>query len=326
MSENEQHPAEPGDMQTVAIAPDTAEQPTVANVSADVLSTMKVEPPVESAETADPEATQALSADPATTQALTEDVTATQALAEDPTSTQPMAEDPTATRALIEDPTATRALADEEPPGTLLLTEPGDPSQNPVPTNPMATNPMATNPVATNPSQDSAAQGYRRVGPGVPAAQKQSSTSGIDPATAAAWHGVPPRKPRRALLRGWLLPLLVLAVVIALLLWRQSGGRLSVSGVTAAAGTPSIGCDSTQTVTATLRTNGAAGTIVYRWVRSDGTVSDALRQTVGNGTKQVDVVLRWAFSGHGSMHALATIDVESPGTASAVASFAYNCP
>lgn len=202
------------------------------------------------------------------------------------------------------EPAATQPFADEEAPGTLLLTTPGeDASQDPTPP-----------------------QEYRRIGPGVPAARKEPATSSIDPATAAAWHGIPRRKPRRALLRGWLLPLAVLVGVIVLLLWQHIGGRLAVSGAAASAGTPSIGCDSTETVTATLRTNGDAGTIVYRWVRSDGTVSDALQQSVDKGTKQVDVVLRWAFSGHGSMHALATIDVESPDTASAVASFAYNCP
>lgn len=213
------------------------------------------------------------------------------------------------------EPATTQASADEEAPGTLLPTMPAlpvDTSQGSVP--------------QSSVPQGSVPPGYRRIGPGIPAARKEPGTPGIDPATAAAWHGIPPRKPRRALLRGWLLPLAVLVGVIALLLWQHIGGRLSVSGVTASAGTPSIGCDSTETITATLRTNGDAGTIVYRWVRSDGTVSDALRQSVGDGTKQVEVVLRWAFSGHGSMHALATIDVESPGTASAVTSFAYNCP
>lgn len=198
--------------------------------------------------------------------------------------------------------TATRALVDEEVPGTLLLTAPIDSSQAPAP------------------------EEYRRVGPGVPAAEGGASTSRIDPATAAAWHAIPPEKPRQALRRGWLLPLAVLVGAVILLLWQHMGGPLSVSGVAASAGSPSIGCDSTETVTATLRTNGDAGTILYRWVRSDGTASDELRQSVSEGTKQVDVVLRWAFTGHGSMRALATIDVESPGAASAVASFVYSCP
>jgi hypothetical protein len=270
MSENEEHVAEPADVQTVAIAPDAGEQPTVPGVSADVVGTMKIDVPAE----------------PAATQALSDEEAPGTLLLTVPG----------------EVPGTMLLTAAGEAPGTMLLTTPGDVSQHPAP------------------------QEYRRIGPGVPAAQKEPGTSGIDPATAAAWHGAPPRKPRRALLRGWLLPLAVLVGVIILLLWRHIGGQLSVSGVAASAGTPSIGCDSTETITATLRTNGDGGTVVYRWVRSDGTVSDALRQPVNDGTEQVDVVLRWAFSGQGSMHALATIDVESPDTASAVASFAYNCP
>lgn len=272
MSENEEHAAaEPGDVQTVAIVPDAGEQPTVPEVSADVVGTMKVDTSAE--------------------------------------------------------PAATQALVDEEVPGTLLLTTPGDLSQDAVADDSVAQDsaPQGSGAQGSAP-QSSAPLEYRRIGPGVPAARKEPSTSSIDPATAAAWHGIPPRKPRRALLGGWLLPLVVLVGVIALLLWQHVGGRLSVSGVVASAGTPSIGCDSTETVTATLHTNGDAGTIVYRWVRSDGTVSGAISQPVSAGTKQVDVVLRWAFTGQGSMHALATIDVESPDTASAVASFGYNCP
>ena len=190
--------------------------------------------------------------------------------------------------------------------------------------------PAATQAFADDDNEEApaATQEFRRVGQGVPVPTPEAGprASEIDPATAAAWHGIPPKKPRRALLRGWLLPLLVLVGVIILLLWQRIGGPLSVTGASASAGTPSIGCDSTEIVTATLHTNGDAGTIVYRWVRSDGTVSDELRQTVSKGTNQIHVVLRWAFTGHGSMHALATIDVESPGAASAVASFDYVCP
>lgn len=262
MSENAEHAAEPGDAQTVAIAPGAGEQPTVPNVTADLAATMKVETPTE----------------PPATQALTVKV-----------------DTPT-------EPKATQALTVEELPGTLLM------------------------PTEAVPPEAGTPREYRRVGPGVPAAEEGSRTSGIDPATAAAWRGIPPSKPRRAPRRGWLLPLAVLLGVIALLLWQHLGGRLAVSGVAASAATATIGCDSTETVTATLRTNGDAGTILYRWVRSDGTVSDEIRQPVSNGTKQIDVVLRWAFTGHGSMHALARIDVQSPGAASAAAAFTYTCP
>ena len=205
--------------------------------------------------------------------------------------------------------TSTVALAEEdELTPTVALAEEAEPV---TPTKPM--------------SAPGSSGAYRRVGTGIPSAEAGASASQISPGIAAAWRGGPAEKPRRALLRGWLLPLVVLVGVIVLLLWQHLGGRVSVSGVAAAARTSVIGCDSTETVTATLRTNGEPGTIDYRWVRSDGTASDELHQSVSKGTKQVDVVLRWAFSGHGSMHALATIDVQSPGMASAVASFDYVC-
>jgi hypothetical protein len=60
-------------------------------------------------------------------------------------------------------------------------------------------------------------------------------------------------------------------------------------------------------------------------VRSDGTISEELQQRVTKGTHQVDVVLRWTFSGHGSTHAVATLNVVSPGSATAVAAFDYSC-
>lgn len=215
----------------------------------------------------------------------------------------------------------------EKPPGTGEEPTVPDVSGDLVATKMLDTPTEPTEPTPTpTPTLAFAEEGeYRRVGTGVPSPEPGSSASQISPATAAAWHGIVPKKSRRALLGGWLLPLVVLVGVIVLLLWQHYGGRLAVSGVGASARTPLIGCDSTETVTATLHTNGKPGTIQYRWVRSDGTVSDELQQRVSGGTTQLNVVLRWAFTGHGSMHALATIDVQSPGTASAVATFDYVC-
>jgi hypothetical protein len=298
VTEKMEHATGPDDLWTVAIEPGAvahgAIEPVAVAPDDGASETVAIAPGAELVPTV-PD----VSADLAATMYVTTDVasTVTTYVTTDVAST--------VTTNVVDTPTepvGTQALTGEEVPGTLLLTTPVDPSQGSVPAE------------------------YRRVGPGVPAAAGTPSASGIDPATAAAWHGTRAPKPRRALLRGWLLPLAVLVGVIALLLWQHVGGRLTVVGAAASPGTPSIGCDSTEVVTATLRTNGSAGTIVYRWIRSDGTVSDELRQTVGDGTKQVDVVLRWAFSGHGSMRALATIDVENPGTASAVASFSYSCP
>ncbi|MBR7829273.1 hypothetical protein KDK95_23400 [Actinospica sp. MGRD01-02] len=310
MTGNEkQHPADGAEVLTAAIVP------TVRDVSADVVATVAV-----NAAATDVVATVAVDA--------AADVVATVAVE--------AGADVVAATVVVDvsaEPAATQALAAEPAHGTLLMPtqadlSQADPSRADLPRAdlPQADYPQATEAPRAGAANPLAAQGYRRIGPGPAAALAGSGASRIDPATAAAWHGAAPKKRRRALLRGWLMPLLVLVGVIALLLWQRVGGRLEVSGVTASAGTASIGCDSTEVVTASLHTNGTAGTIVYRWVRSDGTVSGDLRQSVGDGTKQTDVVLRWAFSGHGSTRAVATIDVESPGAASAVASFVYSCP
>jgi hypothetical protein len=315
VSENEKHGAESGNVETVEVSPGTGEEPTIADVSGDLIATMMLESPTE------PVSTQPFAEDgePATPT----EVVPTQALAE-----EDELESPT-------EPVSTQPFADEDEPATPTEVVPtqalAEDDELESPTEPVSTQPLAEDGEPATPtkvmSADGASGEYRRIGTGVPGAGAGgTSVSQISPATAAAWHGGPPKKPRRALLRGWLLPLLVLIGVIVLLLWQHVGGRLSVSGAAVAARTSLIGCDTTEIVTATLHTNGKPGTIEYRWVRSDGTASDELQQRVSAGTTQVDVVLRWAFSGHGSMHALATIDVQSPGSASAVATFDYVCP
>ena len=335
MSENEKHRAESGNVETVAIPPAAGEEPTIADVSGDLIATMMLETPTEVAltqrlaedgESATP--TEVVSTQPFTDEDELEsptEVALTQPLAEDgesATPTEVVSTQPFADQDELESPTEvalTQPLAEDGEPATpteVVSTQPFAEEEEPEPATP--TKVM---------SADGASREYRRVGTGVPGlAAGGMSAAQISPVMAAAWHGSPPKKPRRALLRGWLLPLLVLIGVIVLLLWQHVGGRLSVSGAAVAARTPLIGCDTTETVTATLHTNGKPGTIEYRWVRSDGTASDELQQRVSAGTTQVDVVLRWAFSGHGSMHALATIDVQSPGSASAVATFDYVCP
>jgi hypothetical protein len=168
---------------------------------------------------------------------------------------------------------------------------------------------------------------YLRFGPGVP---MPVTTSPDMTQAIAAWHGeaapaedTSPR--RRRLLLSWLLPLLVLIAVIAILLWQRSGSQLSVTDAAVHATSPTLTCDGTANVAATMHTNGAAGTITYRWRRSDGTVSDALRQQVTKGSTNVQVVLLWSFHGQGSINATATLEVLSPSQLSASTTFIYTC-
>ncbi|MFF1909097.1 hypothetical protein [Kitasatospora sp. NPDC058218] len=158
----------------------------------------------------------------------------------------------------------------------------------------------------------------RRFGPGVP------------PQAAAVWHGtaVPeaPRPPRPRRVRRWLLPVAVVLGVLAFLFWRFTTPALAVTGVGVTTDPAGPGCGGTAVITAAVETNGGAGTLRYRWLRSDGTTSGEITQEIGSGAHRTDLVLRWSFEGQGSLQATATLEILSPASRTATASFAYHCP
>ncbi len=153
----------------------------------------------------------------------------------------------------------------------------------------------------------------RRFGPGVP------------PVAAAVWHGgAEPARPGR---RRWWIVVLLLLLSLAVLAWRWYTPPLAVTAVTAATAPDGPGCDGTAVVTASVITNGRPGTLRYRWLRSDGTTSGELSQSVPAGGRQADLVLRWSFDGHGTMRATATVEILGPGQRrSAATTFDYVCP
>lgn len=173
-----------------------------------------------------------------------------------------------------------------------------------------------------------------RFGPGVP-----TLTGSTDDRVASVCHGtVSPspdarsgkvthgRRPRRRVLGGWLLPAVVLIAVPAYLAWQRHAPALAVTGATVHTDSAGPACDGTATVTGTLHTNGLAGTVDYRWKRSDGTVSGTLQQHVARGAHRTDVVLRWTFDGHGTLRATAILEVLSPNSTTASVTFRYACP
>ncbi|MBD0739288.1 hypothetical protein [Streptomyces sp. CBMA29] len=182
------------------------------------------------------------------------------------------------------------------------------------------------------PGTEPFAPGLRRFGPGVPEGPEPSVGT---ERTAAVWHGtvrpgeepvLPPEQPRRkGALGGWLLALLVLLGVVAYLLWQHWPGSVKVEGVSVRNDTAVQGCHSTAKVVGTLRTSGDAGTVRYRWRRSDGTLSDELRQRVAKGRRSTDVVLLWSFDGRGTLQATATLEVLSPQRQSGSYTFTYRC-
>lgn len=165
-------------------------------------------------------------------------------------------------------------------------------------------------------------------GPGIPA----TVDTGADQAVRV-WHGTerPDQRPpgsrarRRRRLGGWLLPAIVLIGVLAYLGWQRYAPALAVTGVSVRTDPAGPGCDGTAIVTGTVSTNGQAGTVEYRWRRSDGTVSGPLRQAVARGARDTDVVLRWTFDGRGALRATATLEVLAPDPTSASDTFRYRC-
>ncbi len=156
----------------------------------------------------------------------------------------------------------------------------------------------------------------RRFGPGVP------------PLAADVWHGrtaPDAEQPRRRRVGRWLVPVAVLLAVLALLFWRFATPALAVTGVTVTTDPAGPGCAGTAVITAAVETDGRAGTLRYRWLRSDGTTSGELHQDVRSGAHRTDLVLRWSFEGQGSLAATATLEIVEPGSRSAAVSFPYRC-
>jgi hypothetical protein len=129
--------------------------------------------------------------------------------------------------------------------------------------------------------------------------------------------------------KRWILPLTVLIIVIAIVayfLFGRSTNAVSLTGVSVRTSATTVGCSGQETLTGVVTTDGGGGDFTYQWLRSDGTKSEVLRQTVNSGTKVVDVTLVWNFDGIGKLHATAELDILGPGPArKASASFDYNC-
>jgi hypothetical protein len=167
-----------------------------------------------------------------------------------------------------------------------------------------------------------------RFGPGVPdpkTARTMAVWQGRGPAGAAAGAAAEAGGPRKRTLGGLVLAGVVLLAVVGFLLWEHFGSSLTISSVTVTAKQAALSCDGTEQLTATVQTNGGYGTIHYQWLRSDGTKSGLLTQTVPSGLHQVSLPLRWTVQGQGNLQATATVEITAPGTHSASGGFNYSC-
>ncbi|MGP3953208.1 hypothetical protein [Streptomyces sp. 7N604] len=188
-------------------------------------------------------------------------------------------------------------------------------------------------PPASSPPADAAPQGegmVLRFGPGVTgSALARNSTTAVD-----IWHGTLAGQPhgpgqsgkrRRGGLRRYTLAGAILIAVIGFLLWQRLGPGLAVESVAVRTGPKGPACDDTADVIGVVRTNGAPGTIEYRWVRSDGTISGTLRERLTQGQREARLHLLWTFRGRGSHEARAELRITSPGAHTASTRFTYNC-
>ncbi|MFF4563663.1 hypothetical protein [Streptomyces sp. NPDC001435] len=159
-----------------------------------------------------------------------------------------------------------------------------------------------------------------RFGPGVTAAvaHRTHSTLPVVPQTAT-----PPRHRR---LRRHALPTLVLICVIAFLLWQRLGPSVQVRTVAVTARPTAVGCDDTADIVGVVTTNGRPGKLSYRWIRSDGTTSDVLRETVTRGQKRARLHLLWTFQGKGDYQAQAELRILSPTHRTVATQLTYDCP
>lgn len=169
-----------------------------------------------------------------------------------------------------------------------------------------------------------------RSGPGVTADIHRHNPGNT---TAGLWHGTLPGPPagrqlpdrRRGGLRRYALAGTVLLAVLAFLAWQRYGPALAVDDVTVRTAAEGPGCDGTADVVGVVKTNGRSGTVTYRWVRSDGTASELLREKMTRGQKQARLHLLWTFHGRGEYRAGAELRIVSPTRHTAATHFIYRC-
>ncbi|MFI9155232.1 hypothetical protein [Streptomyces sp. NPDC053367] len=159
-----------------------------------------------------------------------------------------------------------------------------------------------------------------RFGPGVTAAVAERT---LRPAPVVP---EPPAPRPRAGWRRYALPAVVLLCVLAFLAWQRLGPSVRVRSVTVAAGPAELGCGATSDIVARVTTDGRPGTLTYRWIRSDGTASGVLRETLARGQREARLHLQWTFEGEGHLTGQADLRILTPDPRTVTAEVTYDCP
>lgn len=138
-------------------------------------------------------------------------------------------------------------------------------------------------------------------------------------------HPEPAAPRRKGEWRRYTLAAAVLLAVLAYLAWQHYGPALEVRDVAVTTDAAGPSCDATADVVAVVRTNGRAGVLTYRWLRSDGTRSEQLTERVPSGRREARLHLLWTFQGAGTYPAKAELQLVSPERRTASAEFTYRC-
>lgn len=123
----------------------------------------------------------------------------------------------------------------------------------------------------------------------------------------------------------WLIAMLAILGIFGAINWNRPMDKLRIIGLTATARPETLTCNQSTSVVAKIDTNGAPGSIRYLWVRSDGTDSGLLHQTVYRGQREVKIPLYWNFHGRGIHKIVATVEILSPAIYTASAPLTYRC-
>ncbi|WP_117208349.1 hypothetical protein [Allorhizocola rhizosphaerae] len=118
--------------------------------------------------------------------------------------------------------------------------------------------------------------------------------------------------------------LVLLAVVAFWLIERLRPLQIS-SATVSLAQDPSNQCDVKVHVIGTIKTNGAAGTVTYRWLTSDGRTQGPLSVAFNLGETEQNVPMFWDFKGRGTFEAKATLEILTPAHLEASKEFTYSC-
>jgi eukaryotic-like serine/threonine-protein kinase len=137
----------------------------------------------------------------------------------------------------------------------------------------------------------------------------------------------PRRRPPRRRWAGLLSTLVTLALAAGVwtYVYERTHDKLTITGVSVKVPNQVVGCNHIADIIGTITTNGHGGPVSYQWVQGTEPPMATLVADDASGKKTVQVHLKWAFHGKGTIQAVAKLRVLTPETAEASITFPYSC-